>query len=57
MVASPTPTVPITSDSTSSILIVPRVTCASAAAAIQPAVPPPTIRMRFSGAGIIGRNW
>ena len=47
MVASPTPTVPISSDSTSTmsnwrgVLIL-----ASAAAVIQPAVPPPRITMR-----------
>src|SRR5262245_13552158 len=43
MVASPTPTVPISSDSTRSMLKRPRVWTASAAAVIQPAEPPPTI--------------
>mmetsp|Transcript_41418 Transcript_41418/g.97068 ORF Transcript_41418/g.97068 Transcript_41418/m.97068 type:complete len:217 (+) Transcript_41418:418-1068(+) len=43
MVASPTPTVPISSDSTSRIKYFPLSTLASAAAVIQPAVPPPTM--------------
>jgi hypothetical protein len=44
MVASPTPTVPIASDSTSAISTWrDSKVRASAAAAIQPAVPPPTI--------------
>ena len=43
IVASPTPTVPISSDSTSVISQLPAEACASAAAVIQPAVPPPTM--------------
>jgi len=43
IVDSPTPTVPISSDSTSVMLYLPRSTCDIAAAVIQPEVPPPTI--------------
>jgi hypothetical protein len=47
IVASPTPTVPIASDSTSSIRRRPLSRKRdSAAAAIQPAVPPPTMTTR-----------
>ena len=42
-VDSPTPTVPICSDSTRMISRMPRNCCDSAAAAIQPAVPPPAM--------------
>ena len=45
IVASPTPTVPISSDSTSPIVVVRGTNRASTAAAIQPAVPPPTMTM------------
>jgi hypothetical protein len=48
-VASPTPTMPMSSDSTRVTRACgPSVRC-RAAAAIQPAVPPPTIRMRRIG--------
>ena len=43
MVASPTPTVPISSDSTKVMSSVLPMTLPRAAAAIQPAVPPPAI--------------
>ena len=46
MVDSPTPTVPISSDSTSTRSSSPWNCCDSAAAAIQPAVPPPAITTR-----------
>src|SRR5262245_50311128 len=46
IVASPTPTVPISVDSISSIVHVDPSTRASALAAIHPAVPPPTMAMR-----------
>src|SRR5574337_1326492 len=48
-VASPTPTVPICSDSIRRIDSLPGNTLASAAAAIQPAVPPPKITMSWMG--------
>jgi hypothetical protein len=51
IVASPTPTVPISSDSTSEMAIVPPVARASAAAVIHPAEPPPTIAMERSRSG------
>jgi len=43
IVASPTPTMPISEDSTSVIVSLGPRTFASAAAAIQPAVPPPAM--------------
>ena len=43
MVASPTPTVPISSDSTSTMSSVLPSSFANEAAAIQPAVPPPAM--------------
>ena len=46
MVASPTPTVPISSDSTKVIDNLRPTSRDSAAAAIQPAVPPPAITTR-----------
>ena len=50
MVASPTPTVPIASDSTKVIVQSLPTASDSAAAVIQPALPPPTITMLLSGA-------
>src|SRR4026208_1661799 len=47
IVDSPTPTVPISSDSTSVTSTIPRNCCDSAAAAIHPAVPPPAITTFF----------
>src|SRR5687767_10555968 len=47
IVDSPTPTVPISSDSTSVTSTIPRNCWDSAAAAIQPAVPPPAITTLF----------
>lgn len=46
MVASPTPTAPIAVDSMTSMQQPPRVELAKAAAAIQPADPPPMMTMR-----------
>ena len=51
IVASPTPTVPMSSDSTRVIFTRGPMTLTSAAAVIQPAVPPPTIVTVFSSAG------
>ena len=57
IVASPTPTVPISSDSTSVIatLCVPS-TRATAAAAIHPAVPPPMIAMLRKARSLMPRS-
>src|SRR5437868_1759833 len=54
-VASPTPTVPMSSDSISVIETGNSMVCDKAAAAIQPAVPPPTITMLWSRAAFMGR--
>src|SRR6185312_15600488 len=56
IVASPTPTIPISSDSTTVIDVVP-FSCnrQSAAAAIHPAVPPPTMTTSRTAISAIGR--
>jgi hypothetical protein len=54
IVDSPTPTVPIASDSTSVTATVRPIVRAIAAAAIQPAVPPPAMTTRWIGGVVIG---
>ena len=53
MVPSPTPTVPMASDSTRRIVYTLPSTLDSAAAVIQPAVPPPTITMVLIASSLI----
>jgi hypothetical protein len=56
MVASPTPTVPISSDSTRLMLTAGSRRRASAAAAIHPAVPPPTMTISRIECSLIARS-
>ena len=53
MVASPTPTVPMASDSISVISSFLATRCERAAAVIQPAVPPPAMTTRVIGPSLI----